>query len=103
MIYTVEHEEVTQVFHRTLTKEEISFAVWNTNLDSFHNRSMGNLLKGIDTDVDFLLNTQLGSWELIDNKMIFYTIDGAVLTEYNLYDENNKPSLENVARRERIT
>lgn len=102
MTYNIDHIEIMQIESRTLTKEEISHAIWNTNLDSFNNRSTGFLLKESNSSLNALLNINLGSWNIFNNKMVFYDIDKNIIVEYNLYDENNKPSMDNVVRREKI-
>ena len=54
-------------------------------------------IKDIVTD---LKNMQFGNWEVKDNQMLFYDLDGNLLTVYNLYNKKGKPSEVNVYKRE---
>lgn len=49
-----------------------------------------------------LLDVNQGNWEIANNQMVFYKIDGSELMRFNLYDKNNVASEENVYKRTRI-
>ena len=48
-----------------------------------------------------IYNIEFGNWQIKNNKMYFYDLDGNILAEFNLYDEKGNPTSENVFLRER--
>ena len=48
-----------------------------------------------------LIEFQFGNWEIKDNKMYFYDLDGNELAVFNLYDKNGNLSEINVFKREK--
>ena len=49
-----------------------------------------------------LYNYNLGNWEIRNNKMYFYDINGDIIASYNLYDKAGLPTEVAVVKREKI-
>ena len=49
-----------------------------------------------------LYNHTFGNWEIKNNKMYFYDLNGNELAVYNLYDKARKPTEVAVVKREKI-
>ena len=53
--------------------------------------------------IDFVNNINGGKWELANNQMVFYAVDGVTeVARFNLMDDTGSPTMENVFRRERV-
>lgn len=60
-------------------------------------------IDGLAVDVNFIKNIEGGKWELKNNQMIFYDTFGTVeIMRFNLFDQDDVPSMENVFKRERV-
>jgi len=70
-----------------LTKMEVAY------------NEMIDIVKDIQIKVTDLKNMQFGNWEIKDNKMFFYDLDGNILAEFNLFDKANKPTETRVFKR----
>lgn len=55
-------------------------------------------IKNIVTD---LKNLEFGNWQIKDNQMIFFDLDGNELAKYNLYDKAGNPNDTYVFKREK--
>jgi len=55
-------------------------------------------IKAIVTDIK---NLEFGNWEIKNNQMFFYDLEGAELAKFDLFDKFGKPSEINVFKRER--
>ena len=52
--------------------------------------------------LDKLYNYTFGNWEVKDNKMYFYGLNGEIIATYNLLDKSGLPTEIAVAKREKI-
>jgi hypothetical protein len=48
-----------------------------------------------------LTNTDVGNWEMKDNQMIMYNLQGEEVARYDLFDARGKPTMVNVVKREK--
>jgi len=62
---------------------------------------MVNIVKDTNIKVNELKNMEFGNWEIKDNQMIFYDLDGNILTVFNLLDKYGNPTETHVYKRER--
>jgi len=60
---------------------------------------MIEIVKDTNLKVTDLKNMQFGNWEIKDNKMYFYDLEGNILAEYDLYDKSNNPTEVAVTKR----
>ena len=49
-----------------------------------------------------ILDIEQGTWEIKNEQMIFYAVDGSELMRFNLYDKNGQPTSTAVFKRERV-
>jgi hypothetical protein len=49
-----------------------------------------------------LTNTDVGNWEMKNNQMIMYNLQGEEIARYDLYNALGKPSMAAVTRREKV-
>jgi len=99
MTVEINHIEYTEAATRFNTKAEIATAVWNYK---DLNANAGLLVKNIAEHMEILATSQTGDWEIKDNRMVVYDASGEVMLTYNLYDSQNKPSVGEIFRRERV-
>lgn len=52
--------------------------------------------------IETIYNLETGNWEIKDNQMIFYKLDGTELMRFNLYDKDNRPTMSKAYKRIRI-
>ena len=63
---------------------------------------MKNKIDEIRDIVGELKNMEMGNWEIKDNQMIFYDLDGNELAKYNLFDKSGLASEINVFKRIKV-
>jgi len=49
-----------------------------------------------------IYQVEYGNWEIKDNKMYFYDVDGNTIATYELYNHKGEPTMENVFLRQRV-
>jgi hypothetical protein len=49
-----------------------------------------------------LTNTDVGNWEMKDNQMIMYNLQGEEIARYDLFNAIGKPSMVAVTKREKV-
>jgi hypothetical protein len=101
--FPVAHIEYTKYAIIGPSAEEIAAEIWDRDLD-IHNDagSAAMLMKQLYSNMDVMLDVQLGNWEIKDNQMIFYSISGESILTYNLSDGTGKPSMTEVLKRELV-
>lgn len=53
--------------------------------------------------IDFINDTNAGKWEIINNQMVFYKEDNSTeIARFDLSDDSDNPTMENIFKRERI-
>jgi len=92
-------EKVTEMLYRCKVKfNSIGVVVLRVLYDDVE---LYSTVVKVEVDyLDKLYNYQFGGWELKDNQMIFYDLDGSELMKFNLYDRNNNPAEFGVTKRE---
>ena len=66
------------------------------------NRIGGGIVTIKENILEKIYNHTFGNWEVKNNKMYFYDLEGNELAVYNLYDKANKPTEVAVTKREKI-
>lgn len=56
----------------------------------------------LENDIQFLIDTEGGTWEILANQMIFKSDLGVEVARFNLFDSTNKPSMTEVFKRVRV-
>ena len=59
------------------------------------------LLHVTDT-LQTLIDAQMGNWEITNNQMIFYRVDGSELMRFDLYDKDGNKTSFGVVKRVRV-
>jgi hypothetical protein len=49
-----------------------------------------------------LSNTDIGNWEMVDNQMVMYNLQGEEIARYNLYNSRGMPAMVGVTKREKV-
>jgi len=73
-----------------LTKMEVAY------------NEMIEIVKDTNIKVNELKNMEFGNWEIKNNQMIFYDLNGNILTKFNLLDKYNRPTEDHVYKREKV-
>jgi hypothetical protein len=76
------------------TLEQIVSGVW----DSEDNE----LLEKINSDLNTLMDFQMGNWSIADNQMVFYKRNGELLARFDLFNKYNQPTENAVYHREKV-
>ena len=59
-------------------------------------------LSEIKQGISFLKDAQAGNWEITDDQMIFYALDGSELMRFDLYNRNGQKTSRNVVKRIKV-
>jgi hypothetical protein len=116
--------ENAQIFSSTLSEEDskgIYFVDWDTSLETLfleevyevrfledttviaieEYRFDDNIKKIVDM-VSTIRDIETGKWEIVANQMIFYSPEGDEIARFDLFDQSNNPTMQNVFRREPV-
>ena len=70
---------------------------------TYQDVEIANSILNVKEDIlSKLYNYNLGNWEIRNNKMYFYDINGDIIASYNLYDKAGLPTEVAVVKREKI-
>ena len=70
---------------------------------TYEDVEIANSILNVKEDIlSKLYNHTFGNWEIKNNKMYFYDINGDIIASYNLYDKAGLPTEVAVVKREKI-
>lgn len=69
---------------------------------TYENQTVAEGLLHITDTFKTLIDAQMGNWEIKENQMIFYKVDGSELMRFDLYDKDGNKTTFGVVKRVRV-
>ena len=93
-------KKIDKYFYRCIIKFDF-IGKYYFKVEYENNRIGGGVITIKENILQKIYEVEFGNWQIKDNKMYFYDLDGNILAEFNLYDEKGNPTSESVFLRER--
>ena len=94
-------KKIDKYFYRCIINLDEKIGAYYFQVKNGDNRVGGGVLQIKENILNKLYNQNFGNWKIENNKMIFYDLNGNILSSYNLFDKNNNPTMSNVFKREK--
>ena len=94
-------KKIDKYFYRCIINLDEEIGAYYFQVKNGDNRIGGGVLQIRENILAKLYNNNFGNWEIKDNKMYFYDLNGNILSSYKLYDKNGSPTMSNVFKREK--